>query len=241
MPTSTNKSRVIAFIFARGGSQGIPRKNLKLLGEKPLIAHAIQTALASSHIERVIVSTDDDEIAATAIQYGAEAPFSRPAELASSTAPEWLAWQHAISWVFENRGEFDIFLSLPATAPFRTVGDVNAAIDCLTQHDDTDIVITASPAARSPYFNMVKLDPDGYASLAVEGDQFVRRQDTPRLFDMTTVAYAARPQFILTQTGIFDGYVRMVEIPADRALDIDTPLDFEFARFLAARNNEQSK
>ena len=88
---------------------------------------------------------------------------------------------------------------------------------------------------------MVKLDPDGYASLAVEGDQFVRRQDTPRLFDMTTVAYAARPQFILTQTGIFDGYVRMVEIPADRALDIDTPLDFEFARFLAARNNEQSK
>src|SRR5687767_5970077 len=90
------KPHIVGFIFARGGSKGIPRKNIRLLGGKPLIAYSIEAARASRFIERVIVSTDDPEIAKVAQQYGAEIPFIRPAELAQDNSPEWLAWQHAV-------------------------------------------------------------------------------------------------------------------------------------------------
>ena len=100
--------KIVGFVFARGGSKGIPRKNLCLLGGKPLIVHAIEAALASRHISRVVISTEDEEIARVAREHGAEVPFMRPAELASDTAPEWLAWQHAIRAVTAATGRISI-------------------------------------------------------------------------------------------------------------------------------------
>lgn len=229
--------RAIGFIFARGGSKGLPGKNIKPLGGKPLIAHAIEVGMACRHIDTMIVSTDDDQIAEVARQYGAETPFVRPAELAADDSPEWLSWQHAIDWVQQHRGPFDTFVSLPPTAPFRSVVDVEECIDCLISNPGTDIALTGSPAARSPYFNMVKRDEKGRTSLAVEGHSYARRQDAPELFDLTTVAYAATTEFVINNTRIFDGNVRMVEVPPDRALDIDTAYDFEIAEFLASRKH----
>lgn len=227
-------SRRIAYIFARGGSKGVPGKNLKLLGERPLIAYPIETALASGLFERVLVSTDSEEIAAAARRYGAETPFMRPPELATDTASEWLAWQHALGETERFYGAIDIFVSLPATSPFRNPGDVRRCVERLEAPPAVDIVITGRTAERSPWFNMVRLDNEGLARVVIQPDgQIVRRQDAPQVFDVTTVAYAARPSFILSTTSLWDGRVGLVEIPAERALDIDTPFDFFIAECIA--------
>ena len=231
---NNNEPRAIGFIFARGGSKGVPGKNIKALAGKPLIAYAIETARACSLIETIIVSTDDPAIAAVAREYGAEVPFVRPAELAADNSPEWLAWQHAIRWVQAQRGEFDTFISLPTTSPFRTADDVMACINTLRADPATDVVITVRKAERSPYFNMVRLDGAGYAHLVIEPTQtVVRRQDVPAVFDVTTVAYAARPVFVLNANHLFEGNVRTVQIPTERAMDIDTPYDFMLAECIA--------
>lgn len=226
--------RAIAFIFARGGSKGLPGKNIKSLAGKPLIAWSIDAARACPGIESVIVSTDAEEIAEVARAYGADVPFTRPAELAQDQSPEWLAWRHAILWFQAARGPFDIFLSLPTTSPFRAVEDIEACLTTLRDDSATDVVITVRDAERSPYFNMVRHDEQGYARLVIEPDaQVSRRQDAPRVHDITTVAYAARPEFVLNSERLFDGRVRSVSIPAERALDIDTPYDFMLAECIA--------
>lgn len=226
--------KVHAFVFARGGSKGLPRKNIKLLDGRPLIAHAIDVARACPSLDGVIVSTDDAEIAEVARSFGAEVPFLRPPALASDTASEWLAWRHAIEWVQQYRGDFDIFVSLPATSPFRAVEDVEACIAILRDDLTVDVVTTVKKAERSPYFNMVALERDGSARLAIRAEgSLTRRQDAPQLYDMTTVAYAARPDFVLKRDGLFDGHMRVVEVPPERALDIDTPFDFALAEHIA--------
>jgi N,N'-diacetyl-8-epilegionaminate cytidylyltransferase len=230
------KPHVVAAIFARGGSKGVPRKNLRVLAGKPLIAHAIESARSSKLIDRVIVSTEDDEIAAVAKQYGAEVPFMRPAELAGDKSPEWLAWQHALQMLAaEDREKPDVFVCVPATAPLRSVSDIDACIQEL-QRGDSDIVITVKHADRSPYFNMVTLDEQHLARLVIKPEGAVyRRQDAPVVYDVTTVAYAARPEFVLKAASIFEGKVGAVVVPAERALDIDTELDFKFAEFLLSK------
>jgi N,N'-diacetyl-8-epilegionaminate cytidylyltransferase len=226
--------RTIGFVFARGGSKGLPGKNIKLLAGKPLIGYAIETALACKRLETVIVSTDDPQIAAVAREFGAETPFMRPAELASDTAPEWQSWQHAIRLVQAERGLFDVFVSLPATSPFRIVADVDACLDTLVRDPETDVVVTVREATRSPYFSMVGLDESGFAHLILEPPwRIERRQDAPTVYEMTTVAYVTRPSFVLNASRIFDGRVRTVPVPQERALDIDTAYDFMLAECIA--------
>lgn len=233
---------ITAFVFARGGSKTVPRKNIRPLAGKPLIAHAIETARASRLIHRVVVSTDDAEIAEVSKRYGAVVPFMRPPELARDDTPEWLAWRHAIHEVQsgpEGR-PIDVFVSVPTTAPLRDVADIDACINTLLK-GDADMVITVSPAHRSPYFNMVKLDAKGFASLVISsGPAVTRRQDSPTVYDMTTVAYAARPEFILKADSIFAGRVKTVVVPPERALDIDTELDFAVAEILMQRRSAKA-
>lgn len=218
-----------AFIFARGGSKGLPGKNIRELAGVPLLAHSIRTAQQVERIGKIYVSTEDAEIARVARAFGADV-IDRPAELASDTAPEWLAWRHAIDEVFARDGVFDVFLSLPATSPLRSVNDVNACLDALDA--STDVVVTVTPAARSPYFNMVTRSPEGESRLVIEGHPAARRQDVPTVYDLTTVAYVTRPEFIRTHDRLFDGRVRSVIIPKTRAVDIDDIHDFQFAEVL---------
>ena len=231
------KPHVVGAIFARGGSKGIPRKNLRLLDGLPLLAHAIAAAKDAKWLERVVVSSDDPEIAEVARRHGAEVPFLRPAELAADDAPEWLAWRHAVR-TLEATGErlkIDVLVAVPTTSPLRVAGDVDACVEALLE-SDADVVITVTPAARSPYYNMVVLN-DGYARPVIHASgPLHRRQDAPRVFDMTTVAYAARAGYVVSAEGLFDGKVRAVVVPRERALDIDTELDLEVAEFLAHRS-----
>lgn len=222
-----------AFIFARGGSKGIKRKNIKALCGRPLLAYAVALARTMDEIDQVFVSTDDAEIASIAKQEGAQV-IMRPAELASDTASEWQAWQHAIGYVHQNIGAFDRFVSLPCTSPLRSEDDVRNCLDACD--DETDIVITMVKTQRSPWFNMVKADDNGTLSLLVDNHEGItRRQDCPEGFDMTTVAYVAHPEFILVSGGIWDGTVKGVIVPEERSIDIDTEFDFFVAESVMAK------
>ena len=225
--------KYIALICARGGSKGLPGKNIKPLNGTPLIGWSIKIAKKVERISRVIVSTDSEEIAKIALEYGAEVPFMRPQELALDDSPEWLVWRHAINYLEDHQSEkVDGLVVLPVTAPLRFVDDVNSCIDEF-EKGEVDSVITVSEANRSPYFNMVVNDKKGYSSLVILPDkQITRRQDSPKVFDMTTVAYIVNTDFIKIFNGIFDGKVRSVCIPTERAIDIDTVLDFRIAECL---------
>jgi CMP-N-acetylneuraminic acid synthetase len=226
--------KVFAFIFARGGSKGVPGKNIRLMADKPLIAYAIELAKKNENINKIFVSTDDDKIAEVGIGLGAEI-IKRPVELALDDSPEWLAWRHAVEWVESEYGSFDVFLSLPTTAPLRNNGDINNCLNAL--NDQSDIVVSMSESQRNPWFNMVRKNRDGLLKLVVEGGkEFQRRQDVPVVYDLTTVAYVTQPEFIKRSNGIFGGRVSGVEIPTERAIDIDTELDFKIAEFLLQNN-----
>jgi len=223
---------VIAFIFARGGSKGLPGKNIKPLAGMPLIGHSIHAAQQCAAVRQVYVSTDSPEIARIAEQFSARV-IMRPAELATDTASEWHSWQHAIQCVRDAGEAFDTFLSLPATSPLRSQRDIAACLEALNQ--DTDVVITVTPASRSPYFNMVTRNPDGLVDIVIKASGIHRRQDAPEVYDITTVAYVARPDFILSSTGLFDGRVKGVVVPKERAVDIDDNFDFLIAEALIGR------
>lgn len=218
-----------AFVFARGGSKGLPRKNLMEIAGLPLVAHSIQLASKLATIDAIFVSTDNGEIASVAREYGARV-IDRPAALATDTAPEWLAWRHAVDWVEEELGAFERFVSLPPTAPLRAPEDIEHCLSALTP--DTDLVLTVSTARRNPWLNMVVADETWQVRLANAGADVSRRQDAPKVFDVATVAYVTRPTFIRHASSIWSGVVRAVEVPVARAVDIDDAFDFNIARFI---------
>jgi N,N'-diacetyl-8-epilegionaminate cytidylyltransferase len=186
----------------------------------------------------VIVSTDDEEIAATALADGAHVPMLRPAELATDTAPEWLAWRHAVAELaplVPGCVGFKTFVAVPATAPLREPADIDRSCEALWS-SGADIVISVTPAKSSPYFNMVEL-VGGRAKLAGGTAGVTRRQDAPELFDITPVAYATTPAHIGRAEGIFDGEVAAVVVPEERALDIDTPWDLHLADLVLAERS----
>ena len=231
---------IIAFIFARGGSKGLPDKNIKILNGKPLIAWSIEHAKSVKRVDRVIVSTDSEKIARIAREYGAEVPFMRPAALATDNSPEWLSWQHGLKYLEDTDGRLpDLMLSIPTTAPLRNVKDIDKVIDEYKE-SDTDIVIVVTESHRNPFFNIVKQGVDGYVDLFGSGDKAIsRRQDCPKAYDITTIAYAARPSFVLNKNSIFEGRVRQVIVPTERSLDIDTLLDFEIAKYMIKKNESK--
>jgi len=222
-------STIFAFIFARGGSKGLPKKNALELGGIPLIAHSILQARAVGAIARIYVSTDDQELSEIAKKYGAEV-IQRPLELASDMTPEIEAWKHAITQLELKGEEFDIFLSLPATSPLRSIADIESCIGALDV--DTDAVITVTPASRNPYFNMVVKNEDGNCEIMNKSSGYSRRQDAPTAYDITTVAYVLRPGHIMAGKGVLEGNVKSVEIPKERAVDIDDIWDFKLAELI---------
>jgi CMP-N-acetylneuraminic acid synthetase len=223
-----------AFVFARGGSKGLPGKNVRPLAGVPLLAHSIRVAQQVGRVARTYVSTDSEEIASVAREFGAGV-IRRPAELATDTASEWLAWRHAVEHLRQQGEKFDVMLSLPATSPLRSVADVEQCLDCLDA--TTDAVVTVTPAHRNPYFNMVSRTEDGVTEVLLQSPGIHRRQDAPVVYDLTTVAYVSRPDFVMAASGLFAGRVRSVVIPKERAVDIDDLHDFIVAGALYRTEN----
>lgn len=225
--------KISAFIFARGGSKGVPGKNIKEMVGKPLLAYSIDVAKKIEIVDKIYVSTEDSSIASVAREYGASV-IPRPQNLAQDNTPEWMAWRHALQWI-EKKGDYcDIFLSLPTTSPLRIKEDV---IECLNSLDNkTDIVVGITKSTHSPWFNIVHKNNNGYIEIVMKNkNHYTRRQETPSTYNITTVAYVCKPEFIKKSTGIFNGRVKGVNIPPERALDIDTELDFQVAEFLMSK------
>ena len=224
---------VVALICARGGSKGIPNKNIKILDGEPLIVRSINQAKKLKEINRVIVSTDSKEIANIASAAGAEVPFLRPKNLAEDNSSEWLVWRHALESIKKLDGDYpDILIVVPVTSPLRNEDDLKK---CLIEFNkgNADIVITVTKSHRNPYFNMVKINQEGLACLVIpQGKTIIRRQESPEVYDMTTVAYVTTPKFIIEKDGIFSGKVGHVQIPIERAIDIDNPFDLKIAELL---------
>jgi NAD(P)-dependent dehydrogenase (short-subunit alcohol dehydrogenase family)/CMP-N-acetylneuraminic acid synthetase len=233
-----HKPVIHAWIFARGGSKGLPGKNIKPLKGKPLIAWAIDAARQSRHISEVFVSTDSEEIAAVARQHGAVVPFLRPVELATDQAPERLAWRHAIDWE-QSQSEYptmDVLVAVPTTTPLRTAADIDACIDLFLE-GGAETVIGVTPSDRHPSFNMVTLDERQYAQIAKPLQEKVhRRQDVPPVYNITTAAYVTTPSFVQKAMVYMAGNVRACILPSPCAVDIDTADDFRLAEAMLSES-----
>lgn len=218
---------ILGLIPARGGSKGVPKKNIRMVAGKPLIAYAIECALKCPSLDRVVVSTDSEEIAAVARQHGAEVPFMRPAELASDTAAMVPVLEHAITEIEKETAESVEFLVLiDSTAPLRIPDDIEQAL-AICKQDDCDAVISASEAHRNPYFNMVK-EENGYVRLVCEPATPVgRRQDAPQVYDVNTVVWVWRRDALMKDHARIPKRTKLYLIPRERSIDLDTELDFK--------------
>lgn len=221
----------IATICARGGSSGLPGKNIKLLAGKPLILHTIEQAFACQCIKRVFVSTDSPEIAEIARSAGAEVPGLRPAELATATAAKMPVIRHLVELVEAQGVEVSRIVDLDPTSPLRLVTDIESCLDLLDA--DTDVVITGYPAEKNPYFNMVEAKPDGNIGLVKSlAGGVVARQQAPVVFAMNASVYVWHRHTL--DLGLWEGRVKLHAMPRERSIDIDTPIDFRLVELLLA-------
>ena len=219
----------ICSICARGGSQGVPRKNVRPLLGKPLIVHTIEQALAAPSIDRVFVSTDDSEIAEIARAAGAELPFIRPARMATSAAAKFPVIVHLVEFVERMGVDVTRIVDLAPTSPLRTVADIQAAIALLDS--DTDCVITGYLADKNPYFDMVEPQADGNIRLVkpLSGD-VTSRQEAPRVWAMNGSVYVWHRRTLTA--GLWKGRTRLYEMPHERSVDIDNEIDFRLVELL---------
>ncbi len=229
-------SPMICTICARGGSKGVPGKNIKDLNGKPVLAWTILQARASGLFAAIAVSSDSDAILDVAGEYGADFLVQRPAEMATDEAGKVGAIRHCLLAAEERFGQrVEVFVDLDATSPLRFVEDIVGSV-ALLRDTGAPNVITGCTARRSPYFNLVECDAAGHVHLAIPpAEEVLRRQDAPACFDMNGSVYVWRRDHFVESPSVFYDDTRLYEMPEDRSIDIDTPVDFELVKLLQAR------
>lgn len=219
----------IATICARGGSTGLPGKNIRPLLGKPLIVHTIEQAQACRKIDAVYVSTDDGAIAEVAKSVGANVPFMRPPQLATADAPKLPVIEHLVRKLKSDGAQIDRIVDLDPTSPLRDVSDINACLDLLDE--ETDVVITAYEAEKNPYFNMVEFAPNGKVQLVKAAPGPVQtRQSAPRVYAMNASIYVWHARTLVK--GIWGNRIRLHVMPRERSIDIDNLIDFKLVELL---------
>ena len=224
--------KVLAVIPARGGSKGIPRKNIHLLAGKPLITYTIEAALQSQHRLRVIVSTDDKEIAEVARTAGAEVPFLRPAELARDDTPTFPVVQHALHWLGQHDGyQPGLVVLLQPTSPLRRAEHINQALELLLS-SGADSVVSLCEAEYSPYW-MKKVDAEGRVNpfISME-EEYTRRQALPKVYRLNGAIFVTRSRVIIQGKRLLGDDTRAYIMDQGDSIDIDTELDFKLAELL---------
>ncbi|MDR3725088.1 MAG: acylneuraminate cytidylyltransferase family protein [Terracidiphilus sp.] len=221
---------VLGVIPARGGSKGVPRKNIRMAGGKPLIAWTIAEALKSKYLDRLVLSSEDPEIMEVALRYGCDVPFRRPVELASDDTPGVVPIFHALG---ELPGYCYVVLLQP-TSPLRTVEDIDG---CIERCEDTHAkaCVSVVKCQQHPYL-MFSADRNCVLhSLVPEANNFCRRQDYPDFFLLNGAVYVAQTEWLQhSQTFISDETVGF-EMPEERSLDIDTEADFAYIEMVAQK------
>lgn len=222
-------SYILAVITARSGSKSVPRKNIAPLGGKPLIAWTIEAALGAPSLDRVVVSTDDEEIAEVSRTWGAEVPFMRPSELAEDASPHIPVVQHAVDWIETHGEDFpDWIMLLQPTTPFRTSEDLEAAVRMI-QYGACDSVLSVCEAATHPFLAK-RISPEGRIEDFVQVPEgYLARQALPPAYALNGALYLVRRDVLMEQ-GTFQTQQTCAYImPAERSLDIDTAWDLALA------------
>lgn len=224
--------KVLAIITARGGSKGIPDKNIKPLGGKPLITWTVEAALAAEGVDRTILTTDSQVIADLGAAAGAEVPFLRPEALARDDSPSIDAILHAVRWMDENQSYHpDYVLCLQPTTPFRNAHDIDEAIKCAADKD-ADSVISVTPVEHSPNW-MQTIDDAGRLQDYIPGGTSVSiRQELTQVYQLNGAIFLTRCQALLEKNSLFvEPYAYIM--PRERSIDIDTPWDLYLADLIA--------
>lgn len=226
---------ILGIIPARGGSKGIPRKNLVDVAGKPLIAYSIESGLRSRNLTRLLVSTEDDEIARVAAEYGAAVPFMRPAELSTDGARSLPVVQHAIK-AMEALEEcsYDVVVLLQPTCPMRTADDIDRGIELLIETGADSVVSVVDVGANHP-FRMMRILDEGRLVHIVDqegSENMAPRQELPPIYIRSGDLYIARRHVVMELDTLIGSDCRAIIIPEERAVNIDTRFDLERAREL---------
>jgi len=229
------KPNIIAIIPARGGSKGLPRKNIRLLNGNPLIYYTAVEARKSKYLDRILVSTDDIEIAEIAREYGVET-IARPVELAQDDVPSLPVYQHVIRHLEELEGYHpDIIVALQPTSPCRLVEDINKAIDMFME-TDCDSVVSVCEAEHPPQWTF-RIEKDRLKPNFEDWHRVLRRQDAPRFYRLNGAVYVIHRDVIMEQDeGIMGSNICPYIMPHDRSVDIDNEKDLKMAELLIKEN-----
>ena len=220
-------------IPARGGSKGIPGKNIKPLGGKPLIAYSVEVARQLAPDSDICVSTDDPAIADVVREMGLEVPFMRPDYLATDNCGTYEVLLHAVKF-FEKLGRrYDTMVLLQPTSPLRTADDVRRCLEAYTR--DVDMVVTVVEAASNPYYNCYETDADGFLHISKGDGSYVRRQDAPKAWEYNGAVYVINIDSLKQMPLSKFPRRRMVEMERSRSIDLDTPLDWMVAEAVVAQ------
>jgi CMP-N-acetylneuraminic acid synthetase len=228
----------ICSICARGGSKGVKNKNIKIINGKPLIIYTLEQAKLSNVFDEIAVSSDSEDILKVASEFGIKNLIHRPEHLATDSAPKIPVIQHCVLEVEKNKNlKFNTMVDLDVTAPLRSIEDIKNAINLLEINNFSN-VITATKSRRSPYFNLVEVNEKGVVELSKKIDsQIVRRQDSPKCYDMNASIYVWNRESFFKFNTVFLQDTALYEMPEERSIDIDSELDFEFVEFLIKKNN----
>jgi len=232
MIDNSSSRKILAVITARGGSEGIPGKNIKLLGGQPLIAYSIRVAKRSKLITDLIVSTDYEDIADVAREHGAEVPFLRPSEFAADKTPHVPVMQHAIKFMEERRNTiYDFAVILQPTSPFRTREDIDETLSLLIEKKADSAVTLVEVEGGSHPMKMKKLEHSRVMPYCMEEVEGTRRQDLPPVYKRSGAVYAMRRDLIINDARLYGDHIVGHIVPKERSVDIDHPVDWLVAEY----------
>ena len=219
--------KTLYIIPARGGSKGIPGKNIKPLAGKPLIAYSVEVAQQLAPDCDICVTTDDLEIIATVENMGIKVPFVRPAELATDHSGTYEVLLHALNHYEQQGISYDRIVLLQPTSPFRTVDDVNNCLKLYTP--DIDMVVSVKQASANPYYNAFETDENGFLHISKGEGNYTRRQDAPPVWEYNGAVYVINTQSLRKMPLNKIPRRRMCEMSAEHSIDLDTPTDWLIA------------
>lgn len=224
-------------IPARGGSKGIPRKNIKLLGQKPLIQYSIDYARLFADDKNICLSTDDSEIIACASQLNLAVPFVRPAEFSSDTATTFSVLHHALAHYQQANKQFKYLVLLQATSPFRAKKHLEEAFQLID--NETDVVVSVVKQHNNPYFNLFEETQSGFLKISKGEGQFTRRQDVPPVYAFNGSIYIFKVSALVKAQTFKDfEHIKKYEMDEKYSIDLDTMQDWEYCEFLLAKRKD---
>lgn len=223
---------ILGAVFARANSKSIKNKNLLHFKNRTLVGHAVNQAYKSKFIKKVYISSDSKKIINEAKKYKAIEPFKRPNFLSSDNASHLYVWRHFVNYLEKKKIFADYIVDIPTTSPLRAVNDINRCIK-LAIRKKLDMVFTVSKSSKNPYFNMLEKKGKKFKLIKRSNIRIGRRQDAPKCYDLTTVCYVFKPSYIMKKKDLLSGKVGFIDIPKERAIDIDDKIDYKIAKMLA--------